>query len=385
MRHISRARSVAFDILLCVERGGYASDLLLSRTADFDSRDAGLAGEIVLGTLRYQAQLDFLSEFFSGKPCRRLDPEVRIALRMGIFQLRYLNRVPAHAAVTESVELIKRARKRSAAGMVNATLRKVHRDPVPWPDRATELSMPSWLLERWDKQFGPEVSEKIGRAFLARPETYVRISSGKIPEGPVLDPTEVPGCFRLVSGEPAGLRIQDIGAQSIVPLLELRPGQTYLDLCAAPGNKTAQALEYGVWPVACDLHLKRLEPLKALTRDLVVLDAAGPLPFKRKFDKILLDVPCSGTGTLGRNPEIKWRLEPDDLDRFHAIQVKMLRQAIAQLATGGMLVYSTCSLEREENEQVVEGVLGCLPEKTVQRVPGMVPGDGFFAAVIRSF
>src|SRR5579862_1088179 len=145
-----------------VEHGAYADDCLRAETRDLAARDAGLAGQIVLGVLRYQSQLDYLILHYSGR-ARRLDPEVRIALRMGIYQIRYLDRVPAHASVGESVELVKRARKGSAAGFVNAVLRKVNREPVPWPDRATELSHPPWMLERWTEQYGETVATAIAR------------------------------------------------------------------------------------------------------------------------------------------------------------------------------------------------------------------------------
>jgi 16S rRNA (cytosine967-C5)-methyltransferase len=342
-------RAVAFDILLLVERGGYASDLLFSRSAALDSRDAGLAAEIVLGALRVQSQLDFLIEHYSGRQAARLDAEVRIALRMGIYQLRYLERIPVHAAIHESVELIKRARKRSAAGFANAVLRKVDRQPVGWPSRHIELAHPAWLLERWDRQFGPETATAIALANLRRPQTYVR-----------------------------GSRIQDIGSQSIVPLLDLSPGQTFLDVCAAPGNKTAQALESGVRAVACDIHWSRLAPMKSLGLDLVVLDAREPLPFRRRFDRILVDAPCTGTGTLAHNPEIKWRLRPEAIEELRQLQARILRHAMEALALGGQLVYSTCSLEKEENEDVVQG----LDVKMMRRIPGRDAGDGFFAAVL---
>jgi 16S rRNA (cytosine967-C5)-methyltransferase len=346
----SPARSVAFEVLRQVERGGYAADLLFTHSTTLESRDAGLASEIALGVLRYQSQLDFLIERYSSRPAARLDPEVRIALRMGIYQLRYLERVPAHAAIHESVELIKRARKRSAAGFANAVLRKVDREPVDWPSREIELAHPGWLLERWDRQFGPELATGIALKNLQRPETYRR-----------------------------GLRIQDIGSQSIVPLLDLSPGQTFLDLCAAPGNKTAQALEAEVRAVACDIHWSRLSPMKSLGIDLVVLDASQPLPFRTLFDRILVDAPCTGTGTLAHNPEIKWRLRPAAIEELQQIQKRILRQAIEALAPGGRLVYSTCSLEREENEDVVEG----LDVQIMRRIPGRDAGDGFFAAVLK--
>jgi 16S rRNA (cytosine967-C5)-methyltransferase len=350
---ISPARQVAFDVLRKVQQGGYASDLLLQRSPQLDSRDAGLASEIVFGCLRYQAQLDYL---IARRVPRPPDVQVRIALRMGIYQLRYLDRIPPHAAVGESVELVKRAHQAPAAGLVNAILRKTDRQPVPWPDRATELSMPAWLLERWDCQFGVETANKIAAAFLQPAETHFA-STG---------------------------RIQDIGAQSIVPFLDLHPGQTFLDLCAAPGNKTAQAIECGVRAVACDIHLHRLKQMRDLNCSLVVLDGSRPLPFRSKFDRIkfdriLVDAPCSGTGTLGRNPEIKWRLQPSDLIDLHAKQVALVRQALEHLCPGGRLVYSTCSLEKEENEQVIQEIPG--PWQTSERLPGLNPGDGFFVAL----
>jgi 16S rRNA (cytosine967-C5)-methyltransferase len=381
---MSHARLLAFDTLRKVGRGGYASDLLVSAAAPLDPRDAALASEIVFGVLRFQAQLDFLIEHYSGRGLRKLDFEVLLALRMGVYQLRYLDRVPPHAAVSQSVELVKTSGFLSAAGFVNAVLRKVGREPVAWPDRAVELSHPEWLLARWDREFGPEVTPVLARANLRPPEAYIRVPSGApLPAGLSVQPTEIPGCYRLISGEAPGFRIQDIGSQAIVPLLDLAPGQAFLDLCAAPGNKTAQALESGVRAVACDFHPKRVQMLRTLGVDVVHLDGTRPLPFHARFDRILLDAPCSGTGTLSRNPEIKWRLQPEDIQELHGRQVRLLRNALSALAPGGVLVYSTCSLEREENDAVTEA-LRLHPDHVLRRIPGLQPGDGFFAAVIRS-
>jgi 16S rRNA (cytosine967-C5)-methyltransferase len=352
----ARARVAAYEILRKIEEGGYASDLL--RVAELEARDAGLASQIVFGVLRFRAQLDFLIAHYAGRE-RKLDPEVRDALRMGIFQLRYLERVPAHAAVTDGVELVKRARKSSAAGFVNAILRKVDRAVVVWPNREVELSCPEWLLARWERRYGAAAAAGIARAALREPETYMRIT-------------------------PAGGRVQDIGSQSIVPLLELHTGLRFLDVCAAPGNKTAQALEGGVRTVACDVHFHRLVQMKNLNVPLVVLDGTRPLPFCARFDRILVDAPCSGTGTLGRNPEIKWRLKPADLADLHGRQVALVRNALNVLAPGGRLVYSTCSLEGEENEDAVAAAAPEGVKRTMERIPGRDEGDGFFAAVIES-
>lgn len=352
---MSPAREIAFKVLQRVHAGGFASDILRRESAGLSSRDAALAESIVFGCLRYQSQLDFLIGHLSGKPNVKLDPEVRIALRMGIYQLRYLERIPAHAAVAESVELVKRAHKRSAAGLVNAVLRKVNRNPVAWPDLATELSIPLWMLDRWERQYGIEAAASIARAALHEPEHAINPLTG---------------------------RQQDPGAQSIVPLLAIQPRMTLLDVCAAPGNKTAQALAAGARVVACDRSLARLAAVPSEAAR-VVLDATAELPFhaklEAKFDRILIDAPCSGTGTLSRNPEIKWRITPDQIRRFPSIQRAILERALPHLKPGGRLVYSTCSLEPEENEAVVAG----LPiEQTSLRLPGRDPGDGFFAAVI---
>jgi 16S rRNA (cytosine967-C5)-methyltransferase len=211
------------------------------------------------------------------------------------------------------------------------------------------------MLARWERHYGTETACAIARAALEQPVRYTR-----------------------------GERIQDIGSQAIVPLLDLRPGQSFLDLCAAPGNKTAQAAEYGVELVACDLHHHRLAQVKDVTPNLVVLDGTRPLPFARRFDRILLDAPCSGTGTLARNPEIKWRLNPEDLEELPRRQSALLAQARAALAPGGLLVYSTCSLEPEENEAITRPVPPELIAETLRRIPGRDPGDGFFASVIKS-
>lgn len=339
-----------------METGGYASDLLLKLAGGLESRDADLATSIVFGVLRFRAQLDFLIEYWGGRAAANLDKEVRITLEMGIFQIRYLERIPHYAAVSESVELARRARKRSAAGLVNAILRKAGRGEVDFRNEANRLSMPGWLLERWQTHYGAVAASTIAEAALRPPEAYFRPA-------------------------PGGGRMQDIGAQSIVPLLALEAGQRFLDLCAAPGNKTAQALESGVRAIAGDRYWFRMESLRSLPCPLVQLDGARGLPFGRVFDRILVDAPCSGTGTLGRNPEIKWRLRPEDLPRFAERQKALLGNALASLAPGGRLVYATCSLEPEENEAIVEPYH---PKEVLRRQPGLEPGDGFFAAVITS-
>jgi 16S rRNA (cytosine967-C5)-methyltransferase len=383
---ISPARKAAFDVLETVSSGGYASDAARLATATLSARDAGLARQIIFGCLRYQAQLDHSIAAYSGRAPQKLDSIVAIALRAGIFQMRYLERIPAHAAVHDSVEYVKH-RKRAAAGLTNAVLRKVNRAPAIWPDSATELSCPDWLLARWSQHFSPELAREIAGAALAEPVPYIRVQPGDdLPPGLELEGTGVAGAYRLLAPAPPGMRLHDISSQSIVPLLALQPGLRYLDLCAAPGNKTLQALETLLsLAVACDISPARIRDVPPACQR-VVLDASEPLPFGTLFDRIFIDAPCSGTGTLGRNPEIKWRLRERDLARFAEKQLAIARQAARLLAPGGKLVYATCSLEREENEEVVRALLEEEPslrrEREIWRIPGREEGDGFFAAVL---
>jgi len=371
------ARQAAFGALLAIDRGAWSAEALAAKSAHLDSRDAGLASDIVFGTLRRCGELDALIGKYSKRGVDKLDPAVRVALEMALYQIRFLNRVPGHAAVNDSVELARRAGKASAAAFVNAILRRAIREPLEVPET---LSTPAWLLERWTAQYGAAAALAIAHASLSPPERFIRVGSALPPPG--AEPTDVPGCFKLPAGDSAGYRFQDIGSQAVVPLLRLGPGQTFLDLCASPGNKTAQALEIPVKAIACDLHLSRARLLLPLGIPIVTLDAMKPLPFAACFDRILVDAPCSGTGTLARNPEIKWRLKPADIEDLQSRQIAILRNALDKLAPGGLLVYSTCSLEREENQDVV-ATSGATVVETMDRVPGRDPGDGFFAALLR--
>ena len=378
---LAPARQAAFGALLAIDRGAWSAEALAAKSAQLDSRDAGLASDIVFGTLRRRGELDALIGRYSKRAVDKLDPAVRIVLEMALYQIRFLDRVPSHAAVNDAVELARRAGKSSAAAFVNAILRRAIREPL---EVSETLSTPAWLLDRWIAQYGAETALAIAHASLSPPERFIRVGAAQPPEG--ADPTDVPGCFRLAHGDSGQFRFQDIGSQAVVPLLRLEPGQTFLDLCASPGNKTAHALETPVRAIACDLHLSRARLLTPLGIPVVALDATQPLPFARRFDRILVDAPCSGTGTLARNPEIKWRLQPRDIADLQKRQIAILRNALDCLAPGGRLVYSTCSLEREENQDVVAACVtsGAHIIETMERLPGRKQGDGFFAAVLDS-
>lgn len=375
---VAPARQAAFGALLAIDRGAWSAEALAAKSGHLDSRDAGLASDIVFGTLRRRGELDYAIGKYSKRNVDKLDAAVRIALEMALYQICFLDRVPAHAAVNDAVELSRKAGKMSAAAFVNAILRRAVREPLK---AAETLSIPRWMFERWTSQYGAGTALAITRASLIPPERFIRAGDAAPPAG--AEPTDVPGCFKLSSGDAGRFRFQDIGSQAVIPLLDLRPGQTFLDLCASPGNKTAQALETPVRAIACDLHLSRARILVPLGIPVVTLDASKPLPFSCRFDRILVDAPCSGTGTLARNPEIKWGLKAEDIVDLQRRQIAMLRNALNYLAPGGRLVYSTCSLEREENQDVV-AMSGAGVLETLERIPGRERGDGFFAAALHA-
>jgi len=383
---ISPARQTAFSVLCRVESGrAFAVDLLRERrVSELSEADRRLATEIVMGAQRWRGELDFQVERLSGKSMGYFDAEVATILRMSIYQIRFLEKIPPSAVVNEAVELAKAARKRSAAGLVNAVLRKC-RPPASRAATEEELrrSFPAWLRARWERRLGPEAFADLARASNAIPPTTLRVSRGErneiqqrlAKEGIEAEPGRYSDCALIVKkgnvqtaeafrgGE---VVIQDEASQLVAALLVPQPGQRVLDLCAAPGTKAGQialGLGHGLL-VACDVSAPRLRTMRKLLRvpegltlHTLRLDATRELPFGAAFDRILVDVPCSGTGTLARNPEIKWRLQASDVERLAEVQARILRNALKVLAPGGRLVYSTCTLEPEENEHVVESVL----------------------------
>lgn len=438
---VSRARRVAYQVLRRVESGhSFASDLLRPAAASLVTEvDRSLATELVLGTLRRRAELDAWIERLSGKPLSYFDPEVRTILRLGVYQIRLLDRVPKPAAVNEAVEMTKAARKSSAAGLVNAVLRKCEPEKrvagvVPEEKDALRLALPAWLADRWAQRWGKETSLALARWSLQTPSTVVRAVGGAArgalrqelaAEGILSSPARYAADALVIEhGNVTGSRawrekrclVQEEASQLASALVRPEPTQRVLDLCAAPGMKTLQmAADLGQGLViSCDSSGRRLRSMGEVVAGLlpaavrwhrVQLDAALPLPFAIRFHRILLDAPCSGTGTLARNPEIKWRLRPEDLVRLSETQARMLTTAVEVLAPGGRLVYATCSLEPEENERVVERVLATkagfrrlgrlelVKERAgidplvdevgyFQTRPDLDGMDGFFAAVI---
>jgi 16S rRNA (cytosine967-C5)-methyltransferase len=466
---VSPARAAAFEILMRIEKtDAYASEMLHSaQFAKLAPADHGLMTELVMGVLRWRSVLDVTIADSSATPSvnsllvkagssgvpqsggthshprLRFDREVLTALRLGSYQLLFLDRVPRHAAVNESVELVKRARKRSAAGLVNAVLRKI--TPAGFnPDNCA--AHPQWTVERWQREYGVEITRKICSYDQAAPKATIRTPpipqpSDTAKAGAAVDQEDfrwigeqlrseriqlVPGRLltraavvvagditRTVAYRERRLVIQDEASQ-LVALLAGR-GQKILDCCAAPGGKTRILAEQNPEAeiVATELHPHRAALLKKLVPTAnvkVIVGDARAMPFRSSFDCVLVDAPCSGTGTLARNPDIKWRLNPGDLHRLQAYQIEILRSAMQALSPGGRLVYSTCSLEPEENEAVIQNVLtdsfrviNCRQELLrvqsqgelawndidalvrgpyLRTLPGVHPCDGFFAAIL---
>jgi len=412
---VSPSRQIAFEVLRRVEaEGAYASDVLHEALDPrVKSADAGLATELALGVLRWRRLLDRLLERHLKKPVERLDLPVALALRMGAYQLRFLEKVPARAAVNESVELVKVTRKASAASLVNAVLHKAAAEAktpaenlLPRELEHTERlailhSHPTWMGERWLSRFGEARATALMAANNERPRLSCALHHPNQRKS-VLDELEKAGlsvergtilknAFAVSGGSPARteafrtglISIQDEASQTVPQLLEVQAGHRVLDLCAAPGGKTAalaHAAGNGGVVIAADRHAHRLKAMRAQFErlrlggvHLVELDAEQPLPLGVKFDRILVDAPCSGTGTLARHPEIRWRLRPEQLTEFHELQIRMLRNALATLAPGGRLVYSTCSIEPEENEDVVATVLRSEP--SIRNVPSSVAAE----------
>src|SRR5580692_4787140 len=209
---IASARQAAFGALLAIDRGAWSAEALAAKSVHLDSRDAGLASDIVFGTLRRRGELDAMIGKYSKRGVDKLDAAVRTALEMALYQIRFLDRVPGHAAVNDSVELARRAGKASAAAFVNAILRRAIREPVEIPET---LSTPAWLLDRWIAQYGSDAAHAIAQASLRPPKRFIRVGNASPPPG--AEPTDVPGCFRLASGDASGFRFQDIGSQAVVP------------------------------------------------------------------------------------------------------------------------------------------------------------------------
>jgi 16S rRNA (cytosine967-C5)-methyltransferase len=419
------ARRLALQVLTDVDRGGARLAQRLARpdVEALSPRDRAFLHELVLGTLRHRGWLDQAIAASVDRALSRVDPAVLTILRLGANQILRL-RVPDRAAVSESVELAREVAPR-AIGLVNAVLRRLARqgappepdpqkDPIAW--LTTVGSLPRWLAERWVARLGADTARARAAALLETPPVVFRVNprtrdvqARLAHEGIVAEPLVVPGSWRLREGSLAGLAaegivyVQDQGSQMIAHLAAQPAGRIF-DACAAPGGKSTLLADLGAETqvVAADLSPARVATMAALVARwgasnvrTVVADARRP-PLARPVNAVLLDAPCSGLGTLGRHPDIRWRARAADL-AGHARRQRELLQAVAPLvAGGGTLVYATCSLEPEENEEVVDPFLETHPEFTIASPPAWADsmrdgrflrtrperdgGDGFFAA-----
>jgi 16S rRNA (cytosine967-C5)-methyltransferase len=388
---ISPARIAAFEILQRVEEGAFAAILLAARAEQLSPPDRALCYQLVMGVLRRQLWLDHLIEYYANRKVADLDIAIRQILRLGLYQLRFLSRVPASAVVNDSVNLVKLARLRSAGGLVNAVLRRAIREPEVDPSSnidnalgrlAVATSHPAWLIERWSSAFGSEIAEAFAHSNNEPAPVSFRVVKNRAREEDVIDHLRAAGAMPVPSKIARGgwritgagtllselvargeIYLQDEASQLVAEVLDAQPGQFVLDLCAAPGSKTTYIADRagdGALIVASDLYPHRLRTVSLAAKTqgldsirLLALDGLQSLPFAEKaFDSVLVDAPCTGTGTLRRNPEIRWRISPADIRDLSARQTRLLLNAAETVKPGGRLVYSTCSVETEENEDV---------------------------------
>lgn len=396
------AREAALRALLEIdEQGAYAAvarDRALG-SADLSERDRALATELIYGVTKYRKTLDYIIDTFASRPVAKIDPQVRSILRLGAYQVFWLAHIPPPAAVNESVKLAKARGHRGMAAFVNAVLRAMVRDPgkVRFPDAAAEpvahvavkYSHPEWMVSRWVERFGLEEAMRLCDANNERPPLTIRLNVLKVTRAQVLDslaaagiaarPSRyVPEAIEVQDG--AGLFLdplyregaffaQDTSSMLVAYVLDPKPRDTVLDLAAAPGGKATHIAERMAdrgTVVAVDVHEHRarlveqnkdrlgLRSIKAVRADATKLPPEITCVL---FDKVLVDAPCSGTGVLRRRPDLRWRRQPKDLEELVSLQAGLLSSGAERVKPGGAIVYSTCSIEPEENSLIIEDFL----------------------------
>jgi 16S rRNA (cytosine967-C5)-methyltransferase len=409
------ARTAAFHALraIAAQREDLPSALARARTHLSDERDRALAAEIVHGALRWQRSVDHLVEQFARRPLAKIDADVLIILRLSLYQILHLDRVPASAIVDDAVNLTRGARKQSASGFVNAVLRSMLRERprLPLPPRPDDPgdrdaairylgvthSHPDWLIRRWLDRHGFEAVERWVRFNNDTPPLTLRANRLRVDrhtlramlaaDGIETDATPYsPDGLIVTSGNPlrrpmeGTFFVQDEASQLITLAVGARPGERVLDLCASPGGKTtalaADMKDSGLL-IASDVRARRVSLLHDTVRTsgarhVHVLHVApeGPLPFTGRFDRVMVDAPCSGLGTIRRDPDIRWRRSDTELAALAHGQVRLLHRAAEVVRPGGRLVYATCSSEPEENEAVVDQFLREQPAFTTVDLRG---------------
>ena len=396
-------RAISLDLLNRVEENDRHPDDLLSdsfkRYRHLTSLDQAFLTELTYGVLRWRGMLDWIILHFSNIPFEKIEPEMLNTLRLGLYQIFFLTKTPASAAVNESVELAKKIRGKGGGGFVNAILRSALREKetIPYPDKTKDAarhiaiiqSHPLWLVQRWIDELGMEETLKVCVANNRIPTLTLRTNTLKIKREDLIEKLKEKGLaptqtsfsdegILLKDGPPISelpflseglFTIQDEASQLITSILDPKPGEKILDACAAPGGKTthiAQKMENLGEIDAFDLHQRKLKQIEEGCKRLGIKivrtnigDAVNPLLGlgEIKFDRVLADVPCSGFGTLRRNPDLKWRRKKEDLKRLSQLQFSILKNLSGYVREGGLLTYSTCTVFHEENEEVVEGFL----------------------------
>jgi 16S rRNA (cytosine967-C5)-methyltransferase len=425
---IATARRAALDALTVIEAGDLdmGSAIARERAGLIDERDRALLLEIVSGSLRMRAALDYQLSLRVKRPLSKLDAAVLRVLRASAYQLIYLSRLPASAVINDAVELTRRSGKSSAAGLTNAVLRALARDreSLSWPSRENLLehfsivhSHPGWLVERWLSRYGEQSTEAwlefnnepaemclaVNRHLTTREALARELADAGIETRPTARSAHG---LRVIGGRALGTDaftegrfiVQDEASQLIGELVSPPAGAVALDLCASPGGKTlavSAAVGAGGMVIASDVRPQRVRLLaRTLARcrvpnaRVVHVPAEGPLPFApATFDFVLIDAPCSGLGTVRRDPDIRWRRSADDLPRFAAAQRELLSRAADLVKADGGLLYATCSSEPEENAGVVAAFLTEHRDYSLERSHQTLPfRDGleaFFGAVLR--
>lgn len=424
---VSPARTAAFDILLRIEtERAFSSVLLPIAETGLSAADRSLCHELTLGTLRRQIYLDRVIDHFAAK--KKLDDEIRIALRLGLYQLSFLDRIPEYSAIDESVNLVQRAKKTSAKGFVNAILRRYSRERAELVftgeiDRiSVDTSHPAWLIEKWANDLGLVRANEVAVSNNEISNSAFRVVDQAVfnDEPNKASPSAfVENCFlvdrideRLLELAEAGrIYFQDEASQMVAASVDVPPGGNFLDVCAAPGGKTGLIANRHAGKIdlvaAGDLYGHRVEMLRdnchrqgADNVAILQYNAELGLPFElESFDTVLVDAPCSGTGTIRHNPEIRYFLRPNDFEGLAAKQLLIVTNASKLVKRGGTVTYSTCSLEPEENEAVCLRFLSenvdfrlirpDLPERFhtegafARTWPDRDGMDGFFVAVFR--
>jgi 16S rRNA (cytosine967-C5)-methyltransferase len=357
---VSPARRVAYEVLLRVfEQDAYADRVFRTAASDLDERERAFAQRLAYGAVQRKRTLDYAIDTLGKRPVRKLDPQVRAALRLGAYQLGYTDTAP-HAAANESVELVRRARLERAVPFTNAVMRRLAEGIRPLldslPDGALKESYPDWIAETFERDLGHDEVLALMRAMNEPLETVVRLVRGEPPLG--AEPTDIPGAFRVDRVDDLAVaegRIwpQSRGSQLAGLVVGSKEGERVLDLCSAPGGKASQ-LRGEV--TAVELDANRANELRANlamlgATNVTVVEADGTkLPAELQgFDRALVDAPCSGLGVLAQRPDLRWRAAP-----LPELQLELLRSAAGRVKPGGTIVYAVCTMNADENEAVVE-------------------------------